>query len=492
MPASLKPIAVVDIGSNSVRLVMYDGLRRAPHPIVNEKILCGLARGLREGGMLDKAAVAQTESAIARFVKLCELSSVKNLYLFATAAVRDAADGKDFVRRLEDRHGIKIDILSGEDEARAAAQGVASSVASASGVVGDLGGGSLELIGVQNGLADELCRSFPIGPLRLMTSCGQDRNAWQQAIDNALLQFPLREKLKDRTFYAVGGALRNLGRIHMVLHHYPLMVLDHYTVSTQSFLNSLRSLSRMSPAELEAIPGLPKRRVDILPLAAMVAERILLLGKPKEMMFSVYGVREGYLFNKLPVAERQKDPLLAGCYDMLARVPSSPIYGEENSAWMQPLFLYESKEAKRLRIASCLLSEISRYESTEYKAELAYRRVLDSSLVGLRHHERVFLARILFHRYRRELNEPLLRSMRNLVNAEAKHQAFLIGLALRLAYAISGAQPGVLPHTKLVLDDEYLTLTLDKTVAALAGESTEKRLGILAENLGRKAKLLVA
>jgi exopolyphosphatase/guanosine-5'-triphosphate,3'-diphosphate pyrophosphatase len=117
---------VVDIGSNSIRLVVFDRLSRAPWPLFNEKVLCGLGRGLEASGELNKNGVAMAISNLERFVRLAEGMEVGSLDMVATAAVRDAENGEAFVQEAERRCQRKIRVISGEEEARLSALGVAS------------------------------------------------------------------------------------------------------------------------------------------------------------------------------------------------------------------------------------------------------------------------------------------------------------------------------------------------------------------------------
>jgi exopolyphosphatase / guanosine-5'-triphosphate,3'-diphosphate pyrophosphatase len=143
------PVGVIDIGSNSVRLVVYEGISRSPTPIFNEKVLCGLGREVSTKGKLNPDAVESAIAALKRFRALCDVLEVGDLRVVATAAVREAKDGAAFIREAEKACRTSIEVLSGKREARLAALGVIASVYRPDGVAGDLGGGSLELVEVR-------------------------------------------------------------------------------------------------------------------------------------------------------------------------------------------------------------------------------------------------------------------------------------------------------------------------------------------------------
>lgn len=471
-----KPAAVIDIGSNSLRLVIYDGLKRVPWTIFNEKVLCGLASGLAETGKLDPEGRLRAKLAIKRFVALSHSIGIKNLHIFATAAIRDAKDGKAFVQEVRDEEDIAITVISGKEEAQLAGQGVASSIVDANGVAGDLGGGSLELISIKKGKVQDDALSLPLGALVLH----QHENLRKQ-VDAQLMQFALHKELSGKNFYAVGGAFRNLAKLHMSRKGHPLKVLQNYAVPKADFLDTLSVITKMSEKALIKMGGVSSKRARVLPVAAIVAERIIERGNPAQIVVSTHGVREGFVFKRLPPEVQQEDPLMSGAEDMIQRVGVTPAYGHEVSQWIKPLFKAEKPAQMRLRKAACVLSEISRYENTEYRAELAYRRILDSSLIGLTHKDRIFVAKSVYHRYRVEDGKEIVESIQTLLSYEELNDTRTIGYALRLAQALSGCHVGMLSHTSLLIKEGRLILTLKKEAALLKGESIERRLLNLAD-----------
>ncbi len=487
---SPNPVAVIDIGSNSVRLVIYDGKKRAPSALFNEKMLCGLARGMNQTGALSPEGVISANETVARFVKLTRIMGIKKVNIVATSAVRDATDGKKFVKKLETKHKVKITVLSGEIEAEYAGLGVVSSINDTRGVVGDLGGGSLELIEV-NGTKTGKGYSFPIGPLRVDTAGKNARRDYLAAIDSCFAQFPFK-KLNGQNFYAVGGAFRNMAKIHSARKNYPLKVIHNLKIDAKEFYATLEVISRMSSSALQKIPGIPKKRMDFLPYAALIAMRIIETGKPKDFIFSATGIREGLLFDKLSDDIKELDPLICGATEIMRLVLRTPQYGYELAKWVAPILTGENKIDPRLVLASCILSEISCYENTEYKGELAYRRILDSSLVGINHKERLFIAKALYCRYRTHPDEDILAAMEPLLDEDNARKAHILGCAMRLARSISASCPGTLEYMPIKLHNEKVQLSFTKDFTTLAGETVEKRLKNLAEAMSVKAKVKIS
>lgn len=491
-PPKYRPVAVVDIGSNSVRLVVYDGLRRSPTPVFNEKILCGLGKGVAITGKLSEEGVVRALAALRRFRALTRQIGAKQVFAVATAAAREAANGEDFIDRAEAAVGAGIDVLSGKEEARYAALGVIAGIPEADGLAGDLGGGSLELIDIKDGkLRDGV--TLPIGPLRLIDMSGGSISRARKIVDEYFEKAKILEKLKGRSFYAVGGTWRNLARLHMAQNKYPLHVLHHYTMTRQQAASVTDLVAGLSPSSLKDIREVSKSRSDTMPYGALVLNRLLDHSKPKDVVCSVLGVREGLLYSKLPRRKMQADALLSSCWDFARRYARSPEHELELCDWTDQLFgdggLKESPAERRLRYAACLLADIGWRAHPDYRAERSLGMISQAAFVGIDHPGRVFLALTVFFRYEGiGSDEGLIR----LLEDDAIARAHLLSNIFRLAYILSAAMPGMLPKIGLRLGgNKTLLLTLPKKLADLMGERVEKRLAGLAAEMGRTAKIVI-
>lgn len=481
-------VAVIDIGSNSIRLVVYDGLKRAPLPIFNEKVLCGLGRGVEKTGRLNPDGVAQALVNLQRFRHLAEGMRVGRLDVLATAAVRDAADGAAFVAAVKEQAGLTISVVSGEGEARLSAQGVLSGTPGADGLVGDLGGGSLELVTLDRGVMGPQV-TLPLGPLRLMEA-GEGRNAIVRTIDQHLESLPWLGAAKGRPFHPVGGSWRALAKLHMEQTGHPLHIIHHYTVPGDAAREFAASIVRRDRAALEKIMAGSKRRLDTLPYAALVFERLLKLVQPSQVVFSAFGLREGHLYGLLPQEEQRHDPLLAAGEDWSNR------FGRFGDAallvnWTGGLFAGEDEQALRLRHAACLLSDLGWAEHPDYRAEHAFLRVLRFPFPGIDHAGRVFLALSGYARYAGSLDGAGSEPLRRLLTEGQTLRALVLGLALRLAHTLSGGATAQLQRTSLRLTEEALELTLPGDAAELNGDVVSRRLDALARALNRKARITV-
>ncbi len=292
----LSPIAVVDIGSNSVRLVVYEGATRAPSPLFNEKVLCGLGRTIATTGRLASDAIPRALRALRRFRALIDQIGARHIEAIATAAVREAENGADFVAQAERVLDVPIRVLTGPEEAELAALGIVAGIHNADGVAGDLGGGSLELIDVRaGGLAQ--AATLPLGGLRLIDASGGSLKRAREIVDAEFAKIDWLEKGAGRDFYAIGGTWRALARLHMVQTNYPLNVMHNYRIDTADALKFASLLDHQSQSSLAGIRDISSARRETVPYGALVLERLLKQMKPKAVVVSVFGIREGLLYS---------------------------------------------------------------------------------------------------------------------------------------------------------------------------------------------------
>ncbi len=468
-------VAVIDIGSNSVRLVVFDKRSRCPVPVFNEKALPGLGRGLEKTGKLNPEGVKAALVNITRFVTMAEAMGVESIDLLATAAVRDAGDGKAFAGEIERKTGRKVRIISGAEEAQLSALGVIAGVPEADGLMGDLGGGSLELVALNKGKLGQHV-TLPLGPLRLAEATGGDLDEAQKLIDKQLEKLDWLQAIKGRMLYPVGGAWRTLARIHMEQVGYPLHVIHEYRIGRRQAEDLAKVLSRLGKRSLGTMPGVSRRRMETLPLGSLVLERLLRAAKPERVFFSAYGLREGFLFGTLDESAQSADPLLVGCADLAGADGRFGSVSDQLDDWIAPLFRGEGHERARLREAACLLSDIAWREHPDYRAEQAFTRVLRLPVAGITHPERVTLALVLAIRYGESVEAAFIDPVRSLLSEENAAFAARVGTTIRLAYSLSGGAQHMLGLTSIGKAGGKLVLHLPKGGESLFGEAVQRRL----------------
>jgi exopolyphosphatase/guanosine-5'-triphosphate,3'-diphosphate pyrophosphatase len=476
--------AVVDLGSNSVRLVVFEGRRRNPVPIFNEKAVLRLGRGLTATGRLNEEGVAQAQLVMHRYHALVRAMAASPFEVLATAAVRDAENGRAFVEGLRARMpGVAIRILTGLEEARLSAEGVLCGIPDADGVLADIGGGSLELVRLQPEGAGAAA-TLGLGVIRLAERSGADLARAREIAEQDLAAVPWLGEGDGRDLYLVGGAWRALARIHMAQSGYPLAMVHHYEVPRERARDLAAMVATASRRALERLPGVPRRRIDDLAYAAVVLRRLLRAGGARRVVFSATGIREGWFMAHMPDAIRAQDPLLEIGRDYAARFARDPALPPDLIAWTAPLFPTEDAAQRRLREVACWMSDIGSHDHPEYRGEQAFLRVLRQPGVALDHHARAFLALCLAVRYETEPDAPFLLPARLLLDLGALRRAEVLGLGLRLAYTLSGGTRPLLAGASLDRAPGRLLLRLSEQAGVFAGESVQRRLDRLAQALG--------
>lgn len=482
-------VAVIDIGSNTVRLVVYETPTRLPIPIFNEKSLCALATGMSKTGKLSPEGVSEALRSLARFAKLAEAMGVERLEALGTSAVRDATDGQAFLDQVEKTCGLHVHVLSGAEEARLAAVGLLNGVPGADGVLGDLGGGSLDLVGLKQGSLDGFA-TLPLGHIRLGEESGGDRKKAREILTGRLAEIPWLSEMNGRSLYAVGGSWRALARIFLDQMQRPLHVIDNFTVGFFDALRLANLIAGLSERTLEQFPDINRRRVQTLPFAAAAMAVLLEAVQPREVVFSAFGMREGQMIELLPPELRHQDPLISACESQAERTGRFAMHGQEILDWMTPLFPGETDRQKRLRHATCLINDIGWSEHPDYRAIHSYNRVLRLPYAGLTHPDRAEMALAVLVRYSGDPESRMVTTYRNMLDDAEFTRAQVIGLALRLAQTLSGGAPGLLPQTLLKIKSPRLVLELKSGGDIYLNEAVERRFRRLAQKMDLKPDIV--
>ena len=471
-----KPIAIIDIGSNSVRLVVYAGAERVPRAIFNEKVLAGLGMGVGETGKISRESWDVALAMLERFKLLLRYMGVRQTRVVATAAVREARNGPEFVDAV-DKLGLECRILGPEEEAWYAGEGVLSAIPDADGIVGDLGGGSLELVEVKDGLTGRGI-SLPLGVLRVRTS-DSGRKESTAVLRKALRKSDFRHKAEGRTLYLVGGSWRALARIDMLASHYPLPITHGYCLRADR-IGKLKKLAADPKPEWTAV--MAPARAATLPAAAMILRQLVKALKPDRIVLSSFGIREGLLFADLGPRARKADPLITAARDAGGADRRFGEHGDLLDAFIAPLF-DDSPAARRIRLASCVMADVAWQADSEFRAERGVEMALHGNWVGVTASERVMMAEALSANFGRD--HVLDREVMALCSQRQLIRADQWGLAMRLGQRLSGGVGAILERASLRCDDFTVTLCLPRNQEALLAEPVWRRLERLALAMGR-------
>jgi exopolyphosphatase/guanosine-5'-triphosphate,3'-diphosphate pyrophosphatase len=478
--ARLKRIGVIDVGSNSVRLVVFDGMARSPAYFYNEKVLCGLGAGLSDTGRLSPAGWERARAALHRFAALADRMELSGMIAVATAAVRDADDGRDFCDQIERETGLQLHVASGSEEARLAAQGVLLGWPDAEGLVCDMGGASMELARV-NGGTIHACGTSPLGPLQLADLKDDDKR--EKAIRKGIKALRRVVPGPATRLFLVGGSWRAIARLDMERVGYPLKVLHGYEPPIPQLVETLDWIAKQDQAAMSSMTGTSAQRLSLIPLASRVLAELLRKLEPETVAISAYGLREGLLYRQMPEAMRLLDPLVEACRHMELAAARNPGFGDALYRWIEPLYQGRPEGELRLILAACLLHDVNWRAHPDYRAELCFESVTRANVAGLNHPDRVFLGLALLNRYKAITPADEASRYGDLLPASRAAEAAILGRAMRLGAMLSGSATGVLEHTPIVRDGGRLVLVLRGAAREFAGEAVERRLQTLAQRM---------
>ena len=484
---ALARVGVVDVGSNSVRLVVFDGAARSPAYFYNEKIMCALGAGMAETGHLSPEGRIRALSAMRRFSKLAQGMGLSELTVVATAAVRDASDGRDFCDEVQRETGLKIWVIDGEEEARLSAQGVLLGWPGAFGLVCDIGGSSMELAEISGGRVGKRVTSA-LGPLKLRDIKGGAKA--RQAQIKTVIE-GLAEKMgaqRDRLFL-VGGSWRAIARIDMVRRGYPLHVLHEYRMTPKSVRETVKHIQTSDHEELRKISGVSSSRMALVPFAAEVLSRLVKTFKPKDIAISSYGIREGMLYEQMPQRLRDRDPLIEACRFAEAKDARTPGFGKALFDFILPLYKSAPPQRKRLVKAACLLHDVSWRAHPDYRAEVCFDNATRANLGGLKHSERIYLGLALLHRYSNKRENTRFEDLYEMVDEKTRNEAEILGKALRFGAMLWMNPEEERGHMRWFPKKKLLELWLTDDMMPLFGEVAEARLNSLALSLGAEVQL---
>ena len=475
---ALSRVGVVDVGSNSVRMVVFDGAARSPAYFYNEKIMCGLGKGLAETNRLNPEGRVRALNALKRFALLARGMDIHNLTVVATAATREAEDGPDFQAEVLRETGLKLWVVDGDEEARLSAQGVLLGWPDAKGVVCDIGGNSMELACIGDGRVTRRATS-PLGPFRLQQITGGPQ-ARHDHIAKVLKTLQAEIRSEGDRIYLVGGSWRTIARLDMDRRSYPLTVLHEYRMTPEGLLDTIAWILASDLAVLRARTGTSSERMELVPLACEVLRALIHSLKPSEIDVSTYGIREGLLYEVMPDRLRQRDPLIEAARINELSTSRLPGTGKLLHEFLEPLFPAVTKAQQRLIKAACLLHDTTWRAHPDYRAEACFDNVTRANLGGLDHPGRVFLGVALLHRYKNSRAGSRLEPLLRLLSDDQIQQAEILGKAMRFGAMFAAGDPAQAGKLTWSPKKRLLELTLTADGHILFGEVARARFAALA------------
>ncbi len=475
---ALSRVGVVDVGSNSVRMVVFDGAARSPAYFFNEKVMAGLGQGLAETGRLSPKGRERALTALIRFAAVAKGLNIGPLTCVATAAMRDAEDGPEFRAILERETGLSLHIIDGPEEARLSAQGVFLGWPEAQGLICDIGGNSMELAEIGNGTVGRRATS-QLGPFRLQQIKG-GRKELIAHIQTVIADLVAAVGLGHERIYLVGGSWRAIARLDMERRGYPLLVLHEYRMEPDNLLKTLDWIEKSELNQLRAQTGTSAARMELVPLASLVLRELIQTFKPKEIDVSSYGIREGLLYEKMPDRLRTRDPPIEACRyaeKTQARVPG---FAKTLHRFIAPIFGIIPPDRYRIHRAACYLHDTTWRTHPDYRAEACFDNATRADMAALSHPERVFIGLALLHRYKNSRSGSRFEPLFSLLTTEQIREAEILVKAMRFGAMFSSPDLAQIASLDYQSKKNQLTLRLSARGEPLFGEVTEARFQSLA------------
>ncbi|MDY7099159.1 MAG: Ppx/GppA family phosphatase [Pseudomonadota bacterium] len=478
--------AIIDIGSNTVRVVVYGGSLRAPTVLINEKVTARLGRDIAKTGLLAEEAVELAIRGLERFVLMLNDLNIEKVDTVATAAVRDASNGPEFVEKLIEL-GLNPRILSGEEEAVLSAHGVMGAFPKASGLVADLGGGSLELVDLADGEVANAV-TLPLGALRLpdfRQKGDKDGQEMCKALREAVKQ-GAGKRDKGQALFLVGGTWRAMAVFAMQSQGHPLSDPHGFELSGAEALELAKTLADETPDDLKARKRISSMRAEKLPDAAILLQAMLAELEPERIVFSSWGLREGLVFDSLPAEARAQDPLLAGISTFAAQRGAPPMMCARMASWTLDAAPAREFGSERLRLAATTLALASMQIEPNIRTSQAIDWALHKRWIAISGEERAMVAAAIAANGN-ELDLPV--TIRALASEEALDEAITWGLSVRLARRLGGQSRASLEASRLFVEGKELVLRLLESHAALNCGPVEKDMKLLSGRLGLKPRV---
>lgn len=466
----MERIGIIDIGSNSIRLVIIDlKENRAHHQIENLKETVRLRSGTDSTGLLTQEGMDFAVETVSLFVKFCAARKVKHIIAVATAAVRRAPNRDLLIHRIEAATGLRVQILSGDEEAYLGYLGLINSVTETTGLMADLGGGALKLVGFEDRL-NQNSTTLDFGSVSLMERFNlgdlpapEDLRALEAFLEDSYQQLPWLKNYPK--VMGVGGSFRSLARVYRNHVNYLPDITDGIVIPTEAVGEIYQKLSKMDLSERKRVPGLEKARADLSVTGIAIIYKLLKASGSRELFVSVSSIRDGLFFRYM----YPRDPIL---FNVLTHHTNNLIdYHnlDENHLrkvsnlavtlfdGTQSLHNFGSSE-RRLLLIAALLHELGVVISVESLEKHTLYTTLNSPLRGLTQRERVLVAYLAASHdqfFQVNLADYVARGP---ISLEDVQRIKKLAPLLQIAHGLDRSRTGVVTHLQTRITPEVCEL----------------------------------
>lgn len=473
----MEKIAIIDLGSNSARLVLVDILDGGYFSVVDElKETVRLAQDMENDGFLKSARIAQAIKTFRMFRKLCDANNVDRIYAYATAAVRRAKNQRGFLDEILATTGIKVKVLDVEEEAQFIYQAIINSLEIPRGIIMDIGGGGTQFI-YYNRRNLLNFHTLPFGSV-VLTDMFKDEDLTPSERCDKIYSY-VREKLDeidwlddlapDTKLIGVGGSFRNLGKISRSLKKYPFEMAHNYCISSEELHGIYSNIKDMPLEKMMKIKGLSSLRADIFPAALAAITAVADKLGIEDTVISGCGLREGVMFKYAVPSTNEKpisDVLGHSIYSLLNFFDENiehaeQVYNLSVQLFKQLKVLHKLPRAyvKVLRTAAMLHDAGNRIKYYDHQKHSAYI-ILNSGLYGISHKDLVMSAMVASLHRKSELSSYDFARYKDMLTPEDIDAVYKLGVIVRIAESFDRSMSSIIKGiTCDVLGDSVIMKT---------------------------------
>ena len=479
-------IAIIDIGSDTVRFQIFENFKDNQVAIFNKKITCGLGKDLIKNNKLNKDSIKKAMNALYYIKELIDSSKIKNYEIFATEAVRVAKNRDAFIADAENILKKKIHVLTGDEEAKYSAMGCIVGLKKSNGLVADLGGGSLELAEVKKKEVMNTL-SLPLGVHRAKSKNNKIIDKFKSSLQNT-------EWLNENKFKRViltGGTWRAIVKLYFDKYNYPLKVIHHFKPDFDNFVLMLEEVSNFKKKDLLQYSLITKDKTPFIRYAAKLALEIINKVSAKQVVISYTAIREGYISEKIKL-NYKNDPLEYQSLKVAAianELNSRAVNFKNIKLFTNNFFKKRSYLNKRIRESAANYITTGDSIARDERGLFVFKQIIKSEILKFSHSDRVMLATIIFV-FHNGINYNEIKDYRKIINKNKLLSSIELGLFLRIVYEIGQLSNFNYSNISIYVKDSNLIFSIPKNYSELLNSRFNKFILMLSKHKKLSQKII--
>jgi len=467
-------VGLIDIGSNTVRLCIYKGNMRNPDVLYNKKFFCGLGEYRPGTKEITKESEKKCVNSIIFFNSILDEIKTNQNIAICTAAIRNASNRKQIVKQISKVFKGKVITLLGSEEAELAAKGVIAAIPNACGTMIDMGGGSIELASIDKNKLNKI-KSFPLGILNFEQK--------DKEVKNFIKELSTKHKLQ-KNFYLIGGTFRSIARCFIYFNEMPLNEIHQLKINKTHFKSLQSKISTLNYEQLSKVPKISIDRVKHLHIALKVIDQIFSNTQCETLIYPRYGIREGYIYSKLPKKLQNQDPTEISLNLIAKNRCRFLLFNQRSFNWIEKKYLqFKNKKLSddRLRVLklACQISDLGWEQGSKNRAQYALSSILNLPLIGIGYNEKILIGYLIYLRHCKEILskedcDKKIEKIISYLSEEERSFGYEFGSIIHFLYSWSKGSSAALKNLSLKTDlqtqlelSDYQTITKTNKVYKL-------------------------